>query len=150
VLVRIRFAHDFVAGPRLEGNLPAGKPFDGKELWQTAGVPGKVTLVDFTETKGWEYHRPYQFSLDFTPGTFRIIVKDGERLLYDKTIHDDTYARGRFGFYNYSQDGVVYRDFTTMPLPAGTNRWWLVILVIVVILVIAIVLFALPRTRTRH
>ena len=122
--------------------------FDGKDLWDTAGVPGKVKLLNHEPVEGWERNKPYQFRLDFHPGKFRIVVKDGERLLYDKTFHDQTSASGRFGFYNFSQDGVVYRQFQTVELGTGIRWLWLLLAAILLLLVgLALVVFLRRRRR---
>ncbi|NOZ21944.1 MAG: hypothetical protein GXP25_12750 [Planctomycetes bacterium] len=105
------------------GKLEPGKPFDGKDLWHTQGVQGKVRLLDHEPTEGWKAHKPYHFRLDFRPGNFHIVVKDGDRVIYNKTFQDATYTSGRFGFYNFSQGGVAYRGFETKKLPAEGVQW---------------------------
>jgi hypothetical protein len=97
-------------GP-LADRLPSGNPFRHHELWTTQQPEPAVELVDFQETPGWEFGRPYEFCLDHRPGTLRIVVRDGEKTLYDEVHKDATYPAGRFGFYNYSQSGVTYRGF---------------------------------------
>jgi syndecan 4 len=125
------------------GKLEAGKPFDGKDLWHTEGVQGKVKLLHHEPTEGWAPNKPYQFRLDFHPGNFRIVVKDGERVLYDKTFQDQTHKGGRFGFYNFSQGGVVYKGFTTVRLPGPTGHSFRVVLLIFIPLLLVLILIAI-------
>ncbi|MEW6354859.1 MAG: hypothetical protein AB1696_00920 [Planctomycetota bacterium] len=108
------------------GKLEPGKPFDGKDLWHTQGVAGKVKLLHHEPTEGWTVQKPYHFQLDFHPGNFRIVVKDGDRVIYDKAFRDAAYTTGRFGFYNFSQGGVVYKGFQTLELPSEAGYTWLV------------------------
>jgi hypothetical protein len=117
------------------GNLDANLPFTNTDLWTTDGSEGKITLLHFEPTVGWQYQKPYKFQLDFQPGVFSIIVKDGEQILFDKTLEDNTYKSGKFGFYNYSQGGVVYEGFETVQLATGFSFYWILLLVIVLIIV---------------
>jgi hypothetical protein len=133
------------------GKLEAGKPFDGKDLWHTEGVAGKVKLLHHEPTEAWVSKKPYQFRLDFHPGNFRIVVKDGERVLYDKAFQDRTYQGGRFGFYNFSQGGVVYEGFATVRLPgAGRHTVWVVLVIFIPLLLALIVLMIIVRSRRRE
>lgn len=126
-------------GP-MSGNLEAGKPFAGKDLWQTEGSEGRVRLLDYEATEPWQPGKPYRFQLNFRPGEFRITVIDGQdgqrvqRVIYDKTFQDSTYPGGKFGFYNYSQGGVVYRGFQTTEIPGKLDYPWLTILLILLVL----------------
>jgi len=128
------------------GNLEAGMPFDDEAMWSTQGAKGKVTLLHHEPTEGWEYDKPYRFRLDFRPGTFRVEVKDDERVIYDRTFEDTTYRTGRFGFYNYSQGGVVYKGFETTVLSSGYGIWWLIIILVVVVVIVLIIVI-LARTK---
>ncbi|RLA20812.1 MAG: hypothetical protein DRQ56_02265, partial [Gammaproteobacteria bacterium] len=60
----------------------------------------------------WYPHTDYSYTLTFHPGEFTITVKQGETVLDSFTIQDDTFADGKFGFYNRSQEKVRYRGFT--------------------------------------
>ncbi|MCX4030004.1 putative Ig domain-containing protein [Endozoicomonas sp. SM1973] len=57
----------------------------------------------------WEYHVDYKIILDVRPGLTHIYVAQGNRLLQAFSIPDDTYLKGRFGFYVHSQSEVFYR-----------------------------------------
>lgn len=85
------------------------------DLWPTAGGPN-VTLLKH-DSIPWVSFTDYQFHLNFTPGAFTIEVDQGATQLESWTINDSTYTTGHFGFYNYSQDTVVYDGFATEQLP---------------------------------
>jgi len=119
------------------GKLDLGKPFDGFDLWNTKGTEGKVRLLHHEPTEGWESKKPYRFKLDFSPDSFHITVKDGERVIFDKAFNDNIYKTGKFGFYNFSQGKVVYKGFKTTIIPgAPLSR-----VMIIIICVCAFVLF---------
>jgi len=133
-----------------EGNLPSGKPFAAGALWSTKGAEGQVRPVRHTETEGWAYDKPYTFTLDIEPGAFRIRVADGERQIYDERFEDATYSGGRFGFYNYSQGGVVYRGFEQKTTITETHRyvpWWLIILIVVACILLVVIVRVARRKR---
>jgi len=48
------------------------------DFWQLPGTANMSILAsDFGSTKGWAHNTPYEFSLDFQPGTFDIEVSSG-------------------------------------------------------------------------
>ncbi|MEA3496260.1 MAG: hypothetical protein U9R42_09520 [Bacteroidota bacterium] len=119
-----------------KGILEPSQPFNGKDLWNTEGSEGKVTLLYYEETEGWEFDKEYNFFLEFIPGSFTLEVKDGERTIFSKIIMDDTYKNGKFGFYNFSQAPVIYKGFkTTSVISTQEFPWWILILGIVLIVV---------------
>jgi len=142
----VKVANVPYSGPP-SGNLEAGMPFDDEALWSTQGSKGKVTLLHHEPTEGWEYDKPYRFQLNFHPGNFSVEVKDGDRVVYYRTFEDATYRTGRFGFYNYSQGGVVYKGFETTMLSGGFSLWWLIIILIVVIVIVFIIVVLIRRRR---
>lgn len=128
------------------GNLEPGQPFDGRDLWDTNGTE-KVTLLHYQPTEGWECDKTYSFRLDFSPNKFRIVVKDGKRVLFDKTMRHSTFIKGKFGFYNFSQGNVVYRGFRTVRLDSsGSIIFWLILLLLLISA--AVVLLYLKFIRT--
>ena len=102
--------------------VSADSPLDSVDLWNEDGSAGRVTTL-FRNSVPWENFTDYQFSLDFRPGQFTIIVREGETVLESITISDDTYLDGAFGFYNYSQGLVEYRGFTSEQLSELTYRY---------------------------
>ena len=81
------------------------------DLWGTEISGGGQNL--FHNSIGWKDRTWYEFSLSFHPGEFTVTVTEvGTNIVLDSfTVLDDTYASGGFGFYNYSQDSVLYRGF---------------------------------------
>jgi hypothetical protein len=88
------------------------------DLWNTDGQPGRVTNLYHNEIP-WADNTTYGFSLDFEPGTIRIVVTEGETVLADFTVQDSMYQSGLFGFYNNSQDHVRYTGFTETTITTG-------------------------------
>jgi hypothetical protein len=85
-----------------------------EDLWPTAGSANVTPLVH--NTIPYADNVDYGFFLNFQPDPtgpdFQVIVKQGNTVLEDWVIDDDTYASGEFGFYNYSQGNVRYAGFT--------------------------------------
>lgn len=80
------------------------------DLWQSAGSE-RVSVLRHN-TIPWQDNTEYQFHLAFFPGTFQIEVKQGDTVLQSWSVSDNTYADGKFGFYNFSQGRVRYAGFT--------------------------------------
>ncbi len=85
------------------------------EFWENQVSFGDMNVLarNHSATASWEFGRLYNFQLDFnvTPGTFRVIVKDGGTTLWDQTVADATFTSGQFAFYNNSQSQVRYAGF---------------------------------------
>ena len=94
----------------------ASSALKDRDLWNTAGTTNRVTPL-FHNAIPWADVTAYQFSLDFHPGHFTITVSKGTTVLATIPIDDATYTGGKFGFYNYSQDNVVYSGFRLQPVP---------------------------------
>lgn len=98
------------------------------EFWENENDFGDMHVLaqNHGAGKGWVDEAVYTFHLDFNldVGVFSIIVKDAaNNLLWDVTVSDSTFTSGQFGFYNYSQEDVLYAGFeqtggTTVPEPA--------------------------------
>lgn len=106
---------------------------EARLLWPTAGgstANGSVTSL-YHNTTSYNDFTDYNFHLEFHPGQFTIEVRQGVNLLLSTTLNDNTYTSGKFGFYNYSQDNVVYQGFTldsappvsSVPEPASLAIW---------------------------
>ena len=93
-----------------------GSSLVNKELWDSSG--GDKIKVLYRNDIAYEDNTIYNFTLNFTgKGIFNIVVKQGDIVLDDITITDNTYTSGKFGFYNYSQEMVTYKGFTLVELP---------------------------------
>ncbi|HYG09275.1 MAG TPA: putative Ig domain-containing protein, partial [Pyrinomonadaceae bacterium] len=100
----------------------APTPPDGADFWPTAGNGARVRTL-YHNTIPWNDHTEYGFTLQFRPGQIKIVVKQGDTVLADFTVNDTTYADGRFGFYNYSQERVRYSGFRRTSLAQGTYTY---------------------------
>ena len=77
----------------------------------------KVLAKDYGDGKGWRYKKSYRFEVIYQKDRVRISI-DG-KLLFDVK---GAFQSGRFGFYNYSQEGIRYSDFSVTqgkPAPAA-------------------------------
>lgn len=89
------------------------------DLWPTAGSANVTSLMH--NSIPWQSFTDYQFHLEFHPGEFTIDIHQDATLLQSWTISDSTYTTGHFGFYNYSQDSVVYNGFTLTAVPEPSS-----------------------------
>lgn len=78
--------------------------------WSNESRPNMTILAEPTGI-GWKDFQDYQITLEFTPGRITVEVVEEGTLLRRLEVMDDTFSGGRFGFYNYSQDSVIYRGF---------------------------------------
>lgn len=79
--------------------------------WSNANRPN-MTILSPPNDIPWEDFQEYKITLDFTPGRILIEVRKDDGTLLDRLeVNDSTFTGGRFGFYNYSQDQVVYSGF---------------------------------------
>jgi hypothetical protein len=76
-------------------------------LWSHAAPAITVLATDHGGTRGWTENQDHQFEVFYESDRIRISI-DGSQI-FDVP---GTFAPGRFGFYNYSQAQVRYRDFT--------------------------------------
>ncbi len=97
----------------------ASTPLGGRDFWPSGGNAGRVQTI-FHNTIPWVSFTNYRFILTFRAGHFNITVAQGSTVLASITLQDSTYTSGKFGFYNYSQDTVVYSGFQRTPLQPYT------------------------------
>jgi hypothetical protein len=87
------------------------------DLWAAAGTERVVPLSSATDNpEGWVENVTYDFTLVYRPGDIEVTIKDGERIVAEIQSTDATYPSGRFGFYNYSQEGVRYEFVSINPV----------------------------------
>ena len=99
--------------------INASTPLGGRDFWPSGGNAGRVTTL-FHNVIPWVSFTNYRFTLTFRAGQFNITVLQGSTVLASITLQDSTYTSGKFGFYNYSQDTVVYSGFQRTPLQTYT------------------------------
>lgn len=86
------------------------------DLWQSAGTEKVSPLIPTTENPdGWVSSTPYDFTLRVRPGHQSFEIKTGDTVVASGTASDATYTKGKFGFYNYSQQDVRYESFVLTP-----------------------------------
>ena len=83
------------------------------DFWQSNTANSTILASSFGDDKGWEDNKFYDFHLEFSPGTFTVVIYVGgtDIELWNITIDDDSYNSGQFGFYNFSQENVEYSGF---------------------------------------
>jgi hypothetical protein len=82
------------------------------DFWSSTNTTNMSLLASsYGSDKGWADNTSYDFFLDFQPGAFNVIVKNGETILWDVTVNDSSFQYGQFGFYNFSQENVQYAGF---------------------------------------
>ncbi len=91
------------------------------DLWRTEGT-GNVDIL-YHNIIPWEHSVDYDFTLDFFPPNIDIIVKKGDVVVATIQVVDSTYGNGGFGFYNLSQEQVLYRGFTRSQFPEQTYSY---------------------------
>ncbi|HEX2735877.1 MAG TPA: hypothetical protein VHM70_29960 [Polyangiaceae bacterium] len=88
-----------------------------EDLWAAAGSSRVTPLVSASSNPtGWEENVTYDFTLVYKPGAIHVTLTQGDTVVADLSSSDTTYESGRFGFYNYSQEGVRYEFFTINPV----------------------------------
>ncbi|RKD30898.1 Ig-like domain-containing protein [Lacrimispora algidixylanolytica] len=90
-----------------------GETIKETDLWSTTSSGKKVKTL-YHNGISYQYKTVYNFELNFSgEGSINIVIKQGDKVLDNIAIDDSTYASGKFGFYNFSQDMVTYKGFTT-------------------------------------
>jgi RHS repeat-associated protein len=70
----------------------------------------QLIATDWGEGKGWRQATEHRFELEYSPNRVRIRI-DGEVIFEEFGL----FPPGRFGFYNFSQQGATYRAFKVDP-----------------------------------
>lgn len=88
---------------------------DGWEMWQqidnpaTPGYPTELARGRTLGSTGWVDYQTYNLRFRYTPERFQVWVDDEPEPEIDVT--GDFPVDARFGFYNYSQQEVLYKNF---------------------------------------
>ena len=93
----------------------AARPLTCQDLWSTSGTDAVQLLRH--NSQPWDYATNYDFVLRLQPGSFTITIRQGGALLESWQINDSTYGPGRFGFYDYSQEGLRAMAFSPCGVP---------------------------------
>jgi len=92
-----------------------------RDLWDTAGTANVKQL--YHNWIPWANRTDYEFALTFIPGDIQIVISQGSTVIADIHVNDSTYGNGRFGFYNLSQENVVYKSFRRENVPVQTYSY---------------------------
>ena len=88
-----------------------------EDFWSSAGTSRVSTLVDVAQNPaGWKDNTEYDIELIFRPGDIKVTIKEADTVVVTITSSDSTYRSGKFGFFNYSQEGVRYEFFAISPV----------------------------------
>ena len=97
---------------RVTGAIDAGGTDTSADAWLHVG---NVTFLERAATlgsTGWADNTQYQFDVEFLPTNIKVFV-DGVK----QFDINGTFENGAFGFYNFSQESVLYAGITTAVLP---------------------------------
>jgi MYXO-CTERM domain-containing protein len=97
---------------RVTGAIDAGGTDTSADAWLHVG---NVTFLERAATlgsTGWADNTQYQFDVEFLPTNIKVFV-DGVK----QFDINGTFENGAFGFYNFSQESVLYAGITTADLP---------------------------------
>lgn len=98
--------------------VAATPPLSCADLWATGGSPQVSSL--YHNSLPWARDVDYKFRLHSDAGRFSIRVTQGETVLDDILVIDESFVSGNFGFYNNSQGLVTYSGFFLRPIVDGT------------------------------
>jgi|GEM_PF-820174 len=107
----------FVGGLALRGmsikRVDAGdRVFTEPDFWWSDRDRENTTVLVAPNDIPWRDFQDYDISLEFSAGRIVVEVREAGTLLDRLEVEDNTFTGGRFGFYNYSQDSVIYSGFT--------------------------------------
>ncbi|MBX3742522.1 MAG: hypothetical protein KF712_16165 [Akkermansiaceae bacterium] len=87
--------------------------FTEADFWWSNENRPNMTILSPPNDIPWVDFQEYRITLDFTPGRIVVEVRKDDGTLLDRMeVNDNTFTGGSFGFYNYSQDSVIYKGFT--------------------------------------
>jgi len=95
--------------------IPGGGDPTQDDLWPSTDSPN--VTVPLHNTIPWVEFVDYEFVLNWVPGSIEITVLEDGMMLEHWVLADSTYTSGSLGFYNYSQDNVLYQSFTQQGVP---------------------------------
>ncbi len=72
---------------------------------------------------GWRPFILYDFTLEFSSGSFVVILREEDTVLWTAVIDDGDYTSGEFAFYCYSQSSAVFTGFNQEPIPTEQHTW---------------------------
>ncbi len=102
---------DVFEGVSLKHVKTAGEPLVCVDFFESLGTDKTETLVK-AQPPGWKDFVTYQWTLSINEDkVVHITIHEGEKKLHDITHTLEEFSGGKFGFYNNSQDSVIYEFF---------------------------------------
>lgn len=93
-------------------SAPSVESLSVDDFWLSSGTEYCEILDSyFDANSGWQTNVTYEFKLEFQPYFFNVKVSLNDSILWDTSVSDSAYTYGQFGFYNFSQEMVVYSGF---------------------------------------
>ncbi len=103
-------------GPALKVAKAQGAIDQCADFWESTGTAKVKPLATMsTSVQGWKNNTTYDFRLLFRPGNIRIEIKEAGVAVATLVSNDNTFMRGKFGFYSYLQPGVHYQLVRVQP-----------------------------------
>lgn len=92
-------------------------------FWVHNNGVAEVQRASTLGSTGWVKDQTYLFDIVFAPTLIEVKVDGVTELSYSSAAHGSRFSDGAFGFYNYSQDNVIYAGVTettaNVPVPAS-------------------------------
>jgi len=88
-------------------DVPPGGTISSDDLEGCENTPNSTILFKNNDVV-WNGYKTYSFTVSFQASGFRITIFEGATEIADFTINDLTYRYGKIGFYNASQEGILY------------------------------------------
>lgn len=109
------------------GDIQNG-PGSFDSFWGHEATVNEVQRAATLGSTGWSDPTTYTFDLVFTADLIQVKVGGNVELNYTSAQHGSQFTDGAFGFYNFSQDPVLYAGITedvvvtpsAVPLPASS------------------------------
>jgi len=96
-----------------------------EDYWGHVDGAERYTVLDsyLGTGLGWRPFTFYDFTLEFSSGSFVVILHEGDTEVWTAVIDDGDYTSGEFAFYCYSQSSVVFTGFDQGPVLTEQHTW---------------------------
>jgi hypothetical protein len=98
---------------RVTGAIQTGGTNTGSNLWQHTGPVTELARANTLGNTGWLDNTEYQFDITFRSNLIEVFVDGVLEFSLAGTFQD-----GAFGFFNFSQQNVLYAGITEEDIPA--------------------------------
>ncbi len=103
---------------QINGNFSSG--FDGNVFWDHDQTDSRYVELQSppSNNDGWLDNTEYQFEILYTANQIRVKI-NGETIY---NVTSGNFNAGQIGFYNYSQDGVIYGNVQAVDIDASSDN----------------------------